>query len=492
MSETLRIHQPHDLERLQGIMEQHRLHTVCEEAMCPNLGECYEAGTATFLLLGPVCTRNCGFCAVRSGKGLPPAADEPERVAETVRILNLKHAVVTSVTRDDLPDGGASHFAATIRAIRATNPETTVECLIPDFQGSLPALAEVVAAKPDILGHNLETIPRLYARVCPGSFYQRSLNLFRQARMLGYAGRLKSSLMLGLGETLSEMLEVMDDLIAAGCQLLTIGQYLRPSPTHLPIIEYVSPAIFQQYRFAAYQKGFDSAVIGPLVRSSYQAEKALCSGSQSSELTLQILDIGVQSYRETAQLQRVLHHKRSEGRIADTLLLLEHPAVITIGRGGSAAEILESTAGEVCASERGGGLTYHGPGQLVVYPILDIHRNPIQGDVHRYVRLLEEVILHTLKTYGVQGTRQEGLPGVWTQQGKIAFIGLHLQNGITSHGFSLNLNTDLRPFSQIIPCGLPGLQVTNLATIIHGENVPEMDDIKATVVRHFRQVFAYS
>ncbi|MDO8616767.1 MAG: lipoyl synthase [Dehalococcoidia bacterium] len=259
--------------RLKGIMREGRLHTVCQEAHCPNIGECWEAGTATFMILGDTCTRACGFCAVKTGR--PPALDqlEPVRVANAVRQMGLAHAVVTSVNRDDEEDGGARIFAATITWIRKLSPGTTVEVLIPDFMGNWDALAAVMAARPEILDHNTETVPRLHRRVRPKARYERSLALLRRARELDPGTVTKSGLMVGLGETKHELLMVFADLVDAGCEVLTLGQYLRPSAKHLPVERYYHPDEFAELRAEALALGFRHVEAGPLVRSSYHAER---------------------------------------------------------------------------------------------------------------------------------------------------------------------------------------------------------------------------
>ncbi|HEY8766273.1 MAG TPA: lipoyl synthase [Dehalococcoidia bacterium] len=259
--------------RLKGIMREGRLHTVCEEARCPNIGECWEAGTATFMILGDICTRACGFCAVTTGR--PQTIDrlEPMRVANAVREMGLTHAVVTSVNRDDEPDGGASIFARTIRWIRRLSPETSVEVLIPDFLGNWDALAAVVAARPEILNHNTETVPRLYRRVRPKARYERSLELLRRAKELDPGTITKTGLMVGLGETEHELLRVFEDLLENGVEVLTLGQYLRPSAKHLPLVRYYAPEEFGHLRDEALALGFKHVEAGPLVRSSYHAER---------------------------------------------------------------------------------------------------------------------------------------------------------------------------------------------------------------------------
>jgi lipoic acid synthetase len=258
-------------ERLRGLIRGLDLHTVCEEAHCPNLGECWGRGTATFMILGDVCTRACGFCAVRTGlPGQPPDPDEPRRVADAVARMGLRHAVITSVNRDDRPDGGASAFAATIREVRARVPGCAVEVLIPDFKGRAEALQVVVDARPDVLNHNVETVPRLYRRVRPGASFPRSLELLRRSKDAGLPT--KSGIMLGLGEERTEAEETIRAIRAAGTDVLTVGQYLRPSPQHLPVLRYYTPAEFDGLRAFALGLGFAHVESGPLVRSSYHAE----------------------------------------------------------------------------------------------------------------------------------------------------------------------------------------------------------------------------
>ena len=265
---------------LKELITRLRLHTVCESAACPNVGECWNHRTATFMILGNVCTRRCGFCAVEKGAPLPVDYDEPERVAEAVAAMGLRFAVVTSVNRDDRPDGGAELFAYTIRAIRARVPGCGVEVLIPDFQGNRAAVATVMDARPDVLNHNTETVPRLYRQVRLGARYERSLDVLGYAKQIAPHRPTKSGLMLGLGETPEEVLEVMRDLRARGVDILTLGQYLRPSPTHLPIVRYVPPEEFASFRLAGGKMGFAHVEAGPLVRSSYHASHHLAGRSK--------------------------------------------------------------------------------------------------------------------------------------------------------------------------------------------------------------------
>lgn len=253
------------------VVAAHRLSTVCESARCPNRGECFSVRTATFLVLGEVCTRGCAFCAVAHGRPAPPEQDEPERLARAVAELGLDHVVVTSVTRDDLADGGADHFSRVVAALRAGCPGVRVELLVPDFAGSDDALATVVAAHPDVLAHNVETVPRLYPQVRQGASYERSLRLLRRAKALDADIPTKSGVMLGLGETREEVEGVLGDLAGAGCDLLTLGQYLAPSPLHAPVERYVELEEFAQWRVKALRMGFRSVAAAPLVRSSYKA-----------------------------------------------------------------------------------------------------------------------------------------------------------------------------------------------------------------------------
>jgi len=258
-----------DMERL---LEGLGLHTVCREANCPNISECYGCGQATFLILGTICTRMCSFCNVTKQEPLPPDAGEPGRVAEAVRLLGLRHVVITSPTRDDLPDGGATLHAETLQAIRAASPATAVELLIPDFGGERTSIAQVVAARPDIIGHNLETVPRLY-HIRAGADYRRSLEVLRLIRELDPAAVTKSGIMLGMGEREDEVALVLADLREAGCVYLSIGQYLAPSKRHHPVQEYLPPELFDRYREKALALGFRHVESGPYVRSSYLAER---------------------------------------------------------------------------------------------------------------------------------------------------------------------------------------------------------------------------
>lgn len=256
---------------VRGLVDHYKLHTICESGNCPNMGECWGAGTATFMILGNVCTRSCGFCAVYTGMPTELDWDEPNRVAEAIRLMGVKHAVLTSVNRDELKDGGAAIWAATVRAVRELNPETTMETLIPDFKGNMQSVDRMIDVKPEVVSHNMETIERLYRKVRPQAKYERSLAVIRRLKDGGI--RTKSGIMAGLGETKEEVFRVMDDLREAGCDVMTIGQYLQPTRNHLEVMEWVHPDTFKLYEEVGLSKGFLYVESAPLVRSSYHAEK---------------------------------------------------------------------------------------------------------------------------------------------------------------------------------------------------------------------------
>lgn len=256
---------------LKGMMRSKKLHTVCEEARCPNISECWSAGTATFMILGDTCTRSCGFCAVKTGRPLTLDTQEPQRVAEAVHSMNLRHTVITSVNRDELADGGSMVFAETIQAVRTMNPGVTIEVLIPDFKGKMNNLQRIFDARPDILNHNTETVPRLYRRVRPQAKYHWTLSVLEESKK--QALRTKTGIMLGLGETHDELVQVMKDLRAVGTDILTLGQYLQPTKLHLPVERFVHPKEFAEYKRIGEDMGFSLVESGPLVRSSYHAER---------------------------------------------------------------------------------------------------------------------------------------------------------------------------------------------------------------------------
>ena len=257
--------------KVRGIVSKHKLNTICESGNCPNMGECWGVGTATFMILGNICTRSCGFCAVATGKPNPADWDEPKRIAESVKLMNVKHCVITSVDRDDLKDGGSIIWAETIKEIRAISPETKFECLIPDFAGKWDNLQRIIDVKPDIVSHNIETARRLTSQVRIQAKYDRSLEVLKRLDEAGV--KTKSGIMLGLGETEQEILETIDDLAFVKCDVITMGQYLQPTPKHLPVDRFVHPDDFKKYKDYALNKGFKFVESGPLVRSSYHAEK---------------------------------------------------------------------------------------------------------------------------------------------------------------------------------------------------------------------------
>lgn len=257
--------------KVKNLVEKHGLHTICTSGNCPNIGDCWSRGTATFMILGDICTRRCKFCAVKSGRPLAPDLKEPEKVAESVRIMNVKHCVITSVDRDDLDDQGAEIWARTIKEVKRVNPETRIEVLIPDFRGKHELIQQVIDAGPDVISHNLETVERLTPFVRFASKYRRSLEVVKYVSE--HYKIAKSGIMLGLGETREEVLQTMDDLLEAGCKVMTIGQYLAPTSTHMPVVDYIKPEQFDEYRNIGIRKGFKFVESAPLVRSSYKAEE---------------------------------------------------------------------------------------------------------------------------------------------------------------------------------------------------------------------------
>ena len=260
-------------KHVRNLVDNYKLHTICESGNCPNMGECWGAGTATFMILGNICTRSCSFCAVKTGRPTEIDWDEPNRVAEAVKLMEVKHAVLTSVDRDELKNGGSMVWAATIRKIREVSPSTTLETLIPDFKGNIDAVDDIIAVAPEVVSHNMETVKRLYRLVRPQAKYDRSLAVIKRLKEGGM--RTKSGFMVGLGETQEEVFELMDDLVANGCDVLTIGQYLQPTKMHLEVAEYITPETFALYKEEGLRRGFKYVESGPLVRSSYHAERHL-------------------------------------------------------------------------------------------------------------------------------------------------------------------------------------------------------------------------
>lgn len=262
-----------EYKKVRNIVDDHNLHTICQSGNCPNMGECWGAGTATFMILGNTCTRSCGFCSVATGKPLDVDPFEPAKIAKSVSLMSVKHCVITSVDRDDLPDAGAEIWAQTVRAIRRKSPETTMETLIPDFMGKWDSLQKIIDVAPEIVSHNLETVRRLTKQVRIQAKYNRSLEVLRRLKEGGM--KTKSGIMLGLGETEEEVIETMDDLISVKVDIMTLGQYLQPTKSHLPVAEFITPEKFEYYKNIGLEKGFKFVESGPLVRSSYHAEKHL-------------------------------------------------------------------------------------------------------------------------------------------------------------------------------------------------------------------------
>lgn len=276
----IKLHDNSTFSDVSAIVAKHSLHTICESGRCPNKAECWSRRTATFMILGEICTRSCKFCATSTGRPLPPDPREPQRVAGSIAMMGLKHCVITSVTRDDLPDRGAAHWADVVRAVKAQNPETTVELLIPDLDAVPASIDVVLDSAPDIVGHNIETIERLTPSIRSRAEYATSMRVLSYIDSRGFAA--KSGIMVGLGESKGEVLRTMDDLRANGCGILTIGQYLRPTKAHIPVAEYIAPETFAWYKEEALKRGFGFVASGPLVRSSYMAERALQSGAVKS------------------------------------------------------------------------------------------------------------------------------------------------------------------------------------------------------------------
>ena len=273
--EWLRVKLPigEEYRKVRHLVDEYKLHTICQSGNCPNMGECWGAGTATFMILGDVCTRSCSFCAVKTGKPKEYDTDEPQRVAEAIRLMGVKHAVITSVNRDELPDRGAEIWHQTIRQIKIKSPQTTIETLIPDVKANWDALERMISAGQEIVSHNMETVERLYRLVRPQAKYSRSLEQIQRTKL--YGKRTKTGIMLGLGETKEEVLKAMDDLLASGCEILTLGQYLQPTKMHLEVAAFIHPDVFAEYKEIGLNKGFMYIESGPLVRSSYHAERHL-------------------------------------------------------------------------------------------------------------------------------------------------------------------------------------------------------------------------
>jgi lipoic acid synthetase len=463
---------------VKGIVHEHRLATVCEEAKCPNIGECWNAGTATIMLMGAVCTRACRFCSVDTGN--PRGwldAEEPENTARSVELMKLKYIVLTSVNRDDLPDGGAGHYAAAIRAIKRRTPHVAVEALTPDFQGVMRDVETVVDSGLEVFAQNVETVKRLTHPVRDArASYEQTLAVLEHAKKYKPQVLTKTSLMLGLGETDEEIAQTMDDLRAVNVDLLTLGQYLRPTVHHLEVQRFVTPAQFDQYREWALAKGFRECVAGPLVRSSYRAEQALAgnnagikNGGAGNPFPAPPLEaapfvrwLGRRDYEPTWREMQRITDTRDE-HTPDEIWLLEHPPVFTLGLNADASHVLAAGDIPVVKIDRGGQVTYHGPGQLVVYPLIDIRRAGL--GVRDLVTALERAVISYCKSLGITAECRKNAPGVYVDGKKIASVGLRIRRGASYHGLAFNVNMDLEPFGRINPCGYAGLQMTQLAEL---------------------------
>ena len=483
---------------VKGIVSEHRLATVCEEAKCPNIGECWNAGTATIMLMGAVCTRACRFCSVDTGN--PRGwldAEEPENTARSVELMKLKYIVLTSVNRDDLPDGGAEHYAAAIRAIKRRTPHVAVEALTPDFQGVLRDVETVVDSGLEVFAQNVETVKRLTHPVRdPRASYEQTLAVLAHAKKHRPEVLTKTSLMLGLGETDEEIAATMDDLRTANVDLLTLGQYLRPTVHHLEVQRFVTPAQFDQYREWALARGFRECVSGPLVRSSYRAEQALAGNNagirngdipdllakgdaplkealpllpadarksgMSPSSPIEVRWLGKVDYEPTwREMQRITDTR--DANTPDEIWLLEHPPVFTLGLNADAGHVLAAGDIPVVKIDRGGQVTYHGPGQLVVYPLIDIRRAGM--GVRDLVTALERAVIAYCASLGITAECRKNAPGVYVAGRKIASVGLRIRRGASYHGLAFNVNMDLEPFQRINPCGYAGLQMTQLAEL---------------------------
>src|SRR5688572_25957031 len=485
---------------VKGIVHEHRLATVCEEAKCPNIGECWNAGTATIMLMGAVCTRACRFCSVDTGN--PRGwldAEEPENTARSVELMKLKYIVLTSVNRDDLPDGGAQHYADAIRAIKRRTPQVAVEALTPDFQGVMRDVETVLDSGLEVFAQNVETVKRLTHPVRdPRAGYEQTIAVLAHAKQYRPDVLTKTSLMLGLGETDEEIAQCMDDLRAANVDLLTLGQYLRPTMHHLPVQRFVTPAEFDRYREWALGKGFRECVSGPLVRSSYRAEQALAgnnaglmnekggtgprisrfadstpSGASVPAANHEIRDpvpsaspavrwLGKVDYVPTWREMQRITDKR-DAHTPDEIWLLEHPPVFTLGLNADAGHVLAAGDIPVVKIDRGGQVTYHGPGQLVVYPLIDIRRAGL--GVRDLVTALERAVIDYCASLGITAECRRNAPGVYVDGRKIASVGLRIRRGASYHGLAFNVNMELEPFQRINPCGYAGLQMTQLAAL---------------------------
>jgi lipoate-protein ligase B len=406
--------------------------------------------------------------------------------------MGLRHAVITSVTRDDLEDGGAEHWASTVRAVRAMNPSVSVELLIPDMDGRSELINIILAAGPQIVGHNIETVERLTPAVRSRAKYDLSLGVLRHIARSGVIA--KSGIMLGLGESDDEVLRTLSDLRDAGVRVVTLGQYLRPTLEHLPVERYVAPEQFDSLRTRALEMGFDYVAAGPLVRSSYKAHEAL-EAVRTKNVAYR--DLGLIEYSAALEVQHSYFDPsvaaKAAGRQAEMCILVcEHPHVYTLGRNGqpgnilAGEEYLKSIGASVHRTLRGGDVTYHGPGQIVLYPIVDLER--LGMGLREYIHALEEAVIRTLARSGIAAERSEGATGVWLENPprKICAIGVRCSRGVTMHGLALNVNTGLSWFQNINPCGFTDRGVTSME---RETGAPQnMDAVKEALRAHIEEI----
>lgn len=466
-------------ERLKALMSDLKLATVCQSARCPNIGECWSAGTATVMLMGDVCTRGCRFCNVKTGNPKGKLDDEePQKVGFAIGQMNLDYVVLTSVDRDDLADQGASHFAQTIRVIKATNPKTLVEVLTPDFRGQADLVKTLVEASPDVFAHNVETVERLTKKVRdPRAGYRQSLNVLGLVKTFDPSMKTKSSIMLGLGEEASEIEATLNDLRSVGCDVVTFGQYLQPTPRHLPVVRYLTPAEFKSWQSVAERMGFLYVASGPMVRSSYRAGEFFMKAMV--EKSIHIEHWGLIDYEEALGRQLKYADEIKLKTRRSTLVFCSHPPVVTAGRKTTERD-LGTWSGPVVEVSRGGSVTYHGPSQIVGYPLLNLDSSG--RDITAHLRSIESAVVDTLAAFGIEarGRQSENVEatGVWIADKKIASIGIGVRNWVTHHGFALNVDADSEAFSGINPCGFSRETMTSVEAVL-GQKVDRAEITRA-------------
>ena len=478
-------------ERLKAMMSDLKLATVCQSARCPNIGECWSAGTATVMLMGDVCTRGCRFCNVKTGNPRGKIdTEEPQKVGYAIGQMNLDYVVLTSVDRDDLPDQGAEHFAQTIRVIKETNPKTLVEVLTPDFRGHPELVQALVNASPDVFAHNVETIERLTKKVRdPRAGYRQSLEVLRLVKEFNPSMKTKSSIMLGLGEEAAEVEETLRDLRAVGCDVVTFGQYLQPTPRHLPVVRYLEPEEFKQWQTVAERMGFLYVASGAMVRSSYRAGEFFMKAMLQNAVKIE--HWGVIDYEQALEKQLAYADEVKLKTRPSTLAFCEHPSVVTAGRK-TRPEDLGTWSGKVIEVSRGGSATYHGPGQIVGYPILNLETRG--RDLTLHLRSIEAAVVEALAAIGIKarGRQSENAEatGVWVGEKKIASIGIGVRGWVSYHGFALNVDHDEDAFKGIQPCGFQSDVMTSVEAVL-GKKV-ERALLLRELESSFQQTFSQS